>query len=95
MEDSEERRGSSARSASSLLSLSAFFLTPMASHALTGSRGPGPSLFCSGLSGTLRGRLMDKERVQVRECRDGHPRHSPGGSLCRILADCGALMGPV
>ena len=51
--------------------------------------------FGSGLSGTLRGRLMDKERVQVRECRDGHPRHSPGGSLCRILADCGALMGPV
>lgn len=49
-----------------------FALVPMASHELrvTGSSGPGPSLFGSGLSGTLRGRLMVKERVQVRECRD-------------------------
>ena len=66
MEDSEERRGSSARGASSLLSLSAFFLTPMASHALTGSRGPGPSLFGSDLSGTLRGRLMDEGKSVFR-----------------------------
>lgn len=36
-----------------------------------------------------------KERAQVRECRDAPPPHPPGGSLCRILADCGALMGPV
>lgn len=54
------------RSASSLLSLSAFFLTPMASHALTGSRGPGPSLFGSDLSGTLRGRLMDEGKSVFR-----------------------------
>lgn len=95
MEESEEMRGSSARGASCLLSISPFFLTPMASHGLTGSSGPCPSLFGSGLSGTLWSRLMDKERVQVRECRDAHPWHPPGGSLCRILADCGACRSTV
>lgn len=88
MEDSEERRGSSARSASCLLSISAFSRVPMASHALRlkGSRGPGPSLRGSvqafqGLSGAAswtRERACSGERVPG--CS---PRHPPGGSWFR------------
>lgn len=89
MEESEERRCSSVPERFQTGFPLCLFLTPMALHGLTGSSGPGPSLFGSGLSMTLWGRLMDKERVQVRECRDAL-RGILRAALCAVSSLIGA-----